>query len=219
VTDPRIATVQARRSELPAVAALVAESFQPLAVSSWLIPDDPERARLLPGYFQIFVEHAADNGFVYLAEDRTGAAVWFDHTTPLPDIADYDARLEAATGSHLGRFRILDKEFEARHPDGPHHYLAFLAVRRHGQNRGVGSALLSRHHAILDESGTAGYLEASSLDSRRLYLRNGYRDHESTIDLPGGQAQMWPMWRPAQVGEPDVRSPDRSSGSNRTLAR
>jgi ribosomal protein S18 acetylase RimI-like enzyme len=207
MTGTAIPIVQARRSDLPAVAALVAESFHPLAVSGWLVPDGPERARLFPRYFQIFVEHAADNGFVYITEDRTGAAVWFDHTAPLPDIADYDACLHAATGSHLARFRVLDKEFEARHPDGPHHYLAFLAVLRHGQNRGVGSALLDHHHAILDESGTAGYLEASSPDSRRLYAKKGYTDHGPTIDLPGGQAQMWPMWRPAQVDEPDVRFP------------
>jgi predicted N-acetyltransferase YhbS len=76
----------------------------------------------------------------------------------------------------------------------PHHYLAFLAVRPSRQCRGIGSALLDRHHARLDDAGVPAYLEANHPRNRELYLRHGYRDR-AEIQLPDGGPAVWPMWR------------------------
>jgi ribosomal protein S18 acetylase RimI-like enzyme len=81
----------------------------------------------------------------------------------------------------------------ARWVHQPHHYLAFLAVHPDAQNRGIGSALLDRHHARLDRAGLPAYLEANDPRNRDLYLRHGYRVR-SVIDLPDGPP-LRSMWR------------------------
>jgi ribosomal protein S18 acetylase RimI-like enzyme len=80
-------------------------------------------------------------------------------------------------------------------PGAPDHaYLAFLAVERDWQQRGIGSALLDVHHRRLDAAGTPAYLEASGLQSRRLYLRKRYVDHAEPYG-PADLTVLYPMWR------------------------
>jgi GNAT superfamily N-acetyltransferase len=110
---------------------------------------------------------------------------------PPPD--DYERRLKEVAGDAFDRACRLDAALEAGHPVQPHHYLAFLAVRPDQQGRGVGSALLDRHHARLDAAGLPAYLEANALRNRDLYLRHGYRVR-SVIELPDGPL-LWTMWR------------------------
>ena len=75
-----------------------------------------------------------------------------------------------------------------------HHHLAILAVRPDRAGPGTGTALLDAHHAILDGEGTVAYLEASDERTRGIYLRHGYADYGSPIELPGGPF-MYPMVR------------------------
>lgn len=179
------------------VAKLIGEAFHELAVAGWLVPDAGERARILPANFRIYVEHALQHGEVYLAGDGDAVAVWFHQDRdPAPPPADYERRMAQACGSHLSRFQELDAAFEAHHPhDRPHHHLAFLATRPGQRDRGLGAALLRDHHARLDELGVGGYLEASSMRSRHLYLRHGYVDLGEPFTLPDGGPPLWPMWR------------------------
>ncbi|QYN34952.1 hypothetical protein K1T35_42510 [Pseudonocardia sp. DSM 110487] len=46
-----------------------------------------------------------------------------------------------------------------------------------------------------DADGLPAYLEATSLRSRSLYERHGFRDAGDPIQLPDGPS-LWPMWRP-----------------------
>jgi GNAT superfamily N-acetyltransferase len=185
----------------PAVAAIAAEiiadAFQHLAVSAWLVPDADAGAvrAVLELDMAIWTEYALLHGMVDLTGDRSAVAVWFPAGgDPLPEPVDYDARLAAATGRYLARFRALDTAFEANHPHGEkHHHLAFLAVRPGYQGRGIGSALLRHHHARYPT--VPAYLEASSRRSRALYLRHGYVGR-GEFTLPDGPP-MWPCWRPA----------------------
>jgi GNAT superfamily N-acetyltransferase len=179
-----------------AVGAVIATAFHELPVSAWIIPPDEDRRRMLPPYFALFAEHALRYGDVYATADLSGVAVWFPNdSAPLPDIPDYDAKVEAITGHHAERCAALDAEMARHHPHDPHHYLAFLAVLPGSQGRGLGSLLLAEHHGRLDAAGVAGYLEASSAGSRRLYLRHGYQDLGEPLTLPDGPP-MFPMWRP-----------------------
>jgi predicted N-acetyltransferase YhbS len=111
----------------------------------------------------------------------------------VPPPVDYERRLKEITGDAYDRACRLDAELEAEHPLEPHHYLAFLAVRPDLQSRGLGSALLDRHHTRLDAGGVPAYLEANDPRNRDLYLRHGYQVR-SVIELPDGPP-VWTMWR------------------------
>ena len=186
------------------LAEVVAAAFRHLPASNWLVPDPAERRRIFPDYFRILVDLALAGGAVDTTADREAVALWMpagsgDDAGP----PDYDTRLAAVTGPWADRFRAFDEQLAKNHPTGePHHHLAILAVRPDRQGRGLGSALLDAHHRALDEAypPVPAYLEAASLDSRRLYLRHGYRDMDRTLHYPDGvsdRPMMYPMWRPA----------------------
>jgi ribosomal protein S18 acetylase RimI-like enzyme len=190
--------VRADPAQLDLVSGLIAEAFEPLDVSHWLIDEESERRRRLKGNFRIYVEHAFEYGHVDLTEDHSAVAVWFHHDgEEIPPPPDYDERLIFVAGKYLARFRALDEAFDKHHPhDVDHHHLAFIAVRPAHQGQGIGSALMTPHHRRLDSAGTGAYLEASSARARDLYLRHGYEHLGDPFYLPDGPP-MWPMFRPA----------------------
>lgn len=180
------------------ITGLVAAAMWDGPVARWLVADPTVRRSESPAYFEIFVEHAVRYGEVYATADAetgdlAGVALWFPFTSLIPPPAEYEQRLKEAAGPAFDRACALDAAIEASHPVEPHHYLAFLAVRPEKQNRGIGSALLDRHHARIDRAGIPAYLEANDPRNRDLYLRHGYQVR-SVIDLPDGPP-LWTMWR------------------------
>jgi GNAT superfamily N-acetyltransferase len=197
VTMPGIR--RATPSDTTAVADLIGDAFQQLGVSVWLVPDPVQRARILPRNFEIFVDYAVTYGTVEIAGDFQGASVWLPlDGEPLPPPEDYDARIAAVCGEWTDRFLHLDQLFEDHHPHGPHHHLAFMAVRPDQQRHGVGTALLEHYHQRLDADGTAAFLEASSTGSRDLYQRHGFAALGEPYAVPNG-ALFYPMWREARA--------------------
>jgi GNAT superfamily N-acetyltransferase len=190
-----VTIVRAHTGHAHRIAEVIATAFHPLAVAAWLVADPDERQRALHGHMRILVEHGLRHGYVFTTVEYTAAAVWLPRTGPLPEIPDYDRRLELGCGRHADRFRALDAAFDKHHPAGPHHHLALLAVHPDHQRHGIGSALLDHHHGRLDQDGVPAYLEASSLQSRALYGRHGFTDHGPPIALPGQGPSLWPMWR------------------------
>jgi GNAT superfamily N-acetyltransferase len=183
--------------DITEITRLLAAAMGDGPVARWLTPDPDIRRDYAPAYFEIFAEHAVRYGEVYASVDESGelsgVALWFPLTAPIPGPVDYDRRLKDASGSAFDRARELDAALEAHHPMEPHHYLAFLAVHPRRQNRGIGSALLGRHHARLDAAGIPAYLEANHPRNRDLYLRHGYVVR-TEIRLNDGPP-IWPMWR------------------------
>lgn len=195
---PEIVRADARQLDL--VSGLVAEAFEVLDVTKWLVSEESERRRRLKANFKIYIEHAFEHGHVEVTSDESAAVVWFHHDgAEIPPPPDYDERLIFVSGPYLGRFRLLDNAFDAHHPhDVMHHHLAFLAVRPDRQGQGIGSALMAPHHSRLDQTGTGAYLEASSARARDLYLRHGYVIQGGPFYLPQDGPPMWPMWREPQ---------------------
>jgi GNAT superfamily N-acetyltransferase len=181
---------------------LVAQAMWDGPVARWMQPDPLIREANTARYFEIFVDHALRHGEVYSTADAadgrmSGVALWFPLTSMIPPPVDYERRLKEASDTAFDRAQQLDAVLDENHPLEPHHYLAFLAVRPGEQNRGIGSALLDRHHARLDRAGLPAYLEANDPRNRDLYLRHGYQVR-SVIELPDGPP-LWCMWRAPMV--------------------
>ncbi|WP_018680437.1 GNAT family N-acetyltransferase [Actinokineospora enzanensis] len=193
---------RAATADVPACALLVARAFAPLPQTVWLIDELADRVPVLAADFEILVEHALAHGRVDVigaAGEPHAVAVWFHRDREMPEPADYDARVAAATGRYADRFRALDHAFESHHPAEPHHHLALLAVDPDRQGQGLGAALLAEHHARLDAAGVDAFLEASTVDSVRLYERHGYRALGEPYRLAADGPRMWPLWRTART--------------------
>jgi GNAT superfamily N-acetyltransferase len=180
------------------ITGLVSDAMWDGPVARWLHPDPMARRRNSPRYFEIFVEHALQHGEVYSTADAEdgrmcAVALWFPLTAMIPPPVDYERRIKEVTETAFDRVQQLDAALETDHPLDPHHYLAFLAVRPSAQNRGLGSALLDRHHRRLDQAGLPAYLEANDPRNRDLYLRHGYRVR--SVIQPAGGPPLWGMWR------------------------
>jgi hypothetical protein len=191
--------VRADETDADVLSQVIAEAFFDLPPSEWLVPDPAVRRAIFPGYFRLSVEHALDAGLVHTTPDRDAVALWLPGGpgAPAPP-GGYRARLAALTGPLVAGFEAFDAALDAGHPAAvPHQHLTILAVRPGRQRQRTGTTLLTARHAALDIEGTPAFLEASGLDSRRLYLRHGYADSGPRIDLPGGAA-LYPMWRQPQ---------------------
>jgi GNAT superfamily N-acetyltransferase len=192
-----IVTVRpATTADLDDVATTLDLAFRDDPISSWLIPDPEDRARLHRNFMRLFAESALETGAVDIAGDAYGAAVWFrvDPNEHSDDEAFLE-RLAAACGPYEGRLRELMPTMQAHHPTTePHLYLNFLAVRPDWQNRGIGAALLRHQFRQLDPIGRPAYLESSSPRSVRLYEREGF-ERIGGYALPHGGPEVVPMWR------------------------
>jgi ribosomal protein S18 acetylase RimI-like enzyme len=181
------------------VTEILATSFVTDPISRWIFPvNDEDLVRRNRGFFRPFVDLALAEGQVYTTSDDAGVAVWLnvDVTAPQDEDSDFDQRVLEACGEFGKQFLILGELFGAHHPsDESHAYLMFVGVHPERQNEGVGTALLCDRFLELDGTRTPAYLEASSLENRRLYSRLGF-DTICTLTLPGGP-DLWPMWRPA----------------------
>ena len=187
---------RASLDEVGVLAGVVAEAFDDLEISHWLVPFALERARILPVHFRILVEHAVVHGLVHTVDDLSAVAVWLPVGEPVPGIVDYDQRLATACGVYTPRFQALDAAMHEWHPAGPdHEHLALLAVDPERQNAGLGGALLAHRHRDLDTQGRPAYLEASSHRSAELYRRHGYRPLGMPFAPGDCAATMRPMWR------------------------
>jgi GNAT superfamily N-acetyltransferase len=188
--------VPASASDIDVLSQVIADAFSPLAPCQWLIHDEAARRDILPGYFRMYVEHAMSDGLVHTTPGRHAAALWIPLGSQLPEPPEgYDELLAEVTGPWVERFVAFDAELDDHHLTGiEHHHLAILAVRPGRQGQGTGTALLDAHHAFLDQQGTTAYLEASDERSRALYLRHGYTDCGTPIQLPVGP-RMFPMLR------------------------
>jgi len=187
--------VRAGEADTGVLSQVIAEAFFSLAVCRWLIPDGAARRAAFPGFFQLYAEHAIQDGLVETTPDRAAAALWIPGTGPAAPPGSYTERLAAITGPYLDNFLAFDEALDRHHPAGTfHEYLAILAVRPDRQGQGIGTALLHARHAVLQDQGIPAYLVASDERTRRIYLDHGYADRGGPIEH-ADSVRMYPMWR------------------------
>ncbi|WP_017592274.1 GNAT family N-acetyltransferase [Nocardiopsis potens] len=195
-------------------AAVLAEAMFDDPVLGWLFPDPAGRARAMPYAMGHFAALAADGGQVLVEAAGRAASLWIARGdgggTRSGDAPESGGGSESgggpeggegpgdpgaaeALGPYTERLTALEGLIGARRPAAPHLYLAVIGVLPEARGRGLGGAMLGHR---LSGTDLPAYLEASSVRSRELYLRHGFRPHGDPIRLPDGPA-VFPMLRPA----------------------
>lgn len=185
--------------DIDTVAEIVADSFLHLEAIRFLVADPDRRRQVTRAWYRLHIAHAIEGaGQVVMTEDASAAAVWFDRTGEVSEPQDYAKRLAEIAGEDLPQFQELDAQMEAQHPTEAHWHLLFLAVRPQRWNQGLGSRLMDYTHTRLDAEGVPGYLEATSVQNRRLYRRHGYTDMNPPVITLSDATILYRMWRPPQ---------------------
>jgi GNAT superfamily N-acetyltransferase len=198
--------VPACPADLDSLSRVIADAFFDLPPSQWLVPDPDARREIFPAYFRLYVEDALANGVVHTTSDRAAVALWFRvGQRPAVRPPGYGEWLAAVAGARIDRFLVFDEALDRLCPAGmPHHHLAILAVRPDRQAQGCGTMLLDAYHQLLDHGAQEpAHLEAADLRARKLYLRHGYADRASLIQLPEGPL-MYPMLRERRTSAPEA---------------
>ena len=194
-TTGRPSELRARKAvaeDLTEVSQALAAAFFDDPVFSWCYPDAARRRQIAPKFFEIVTEAIAAHDEIFTTDPVVAAAVW------VPPGVEVDEQMGAALGEVSGEyatrlFAALEL-MEENHPVEPHQYLFLLGTRPEWQSRGIGSDLIRPVLQVCDRDQVPGYLEATSEDNRRLYLRHGF-EVTAEIQLPDGPT-MWRMWRP-----------------------
>jgi GNAT superfamily N-acetyltransferase len=191
--EPRRAT----DAEIPGVARLLAGAFADDPVFAHLLPPAlANRDRRMQRCFAVDTKrsHRLRGTWVY---GTTGAAVWFPPgralESPWEQLSNF-AAYARTFGRRLGIASRLASTMARHHPREPHWYLLYIGTAARAQSTGVGGMLLEAMLAECDDRGQAAYLEATTEQSRKLYLRHGFVDRDR-LQLPDGGPAMYPMWR------------------------
>lgn len=195
--------VRLDEQDIGAAGESLARSFfhDPLAVH--MVPDEPERARLLPSHFTPFVRYGHLFGEVHTTPSVNAVAVWLPSQAVeiTPDRAARCGldKVEAAVGSAAwGRFsRVMDgiEHVHRSSVAGPHWYLALIGVEPSRQGQGLGVAMLRAMFARIDGEGLPCYLETFQPTNVPFYQRNGFEMAAAGRDAGSG-LRYWAFTRP-----------------------
>lgn len=185
---------RATDEDLTDLAETLAAAFFDDPVFTWLYSAAARRREILPRWFEIVIEGILPHEEIMTIGTVLAGAVW------VPPGVEVDERvwtaLEEASGEYAPRLVKCLELLDKHHPRDPHHYLFLLGTRPEWQGRGLGSALMRPVLEMCDRDGIPAYLEATSENNLRLYLRNGF-EVAGEIPLPDGPS-LWPMWREPQ---------------------
>ena len=162
----------------------------------WWVPDPQRRPQILRAFFEVVVDVYQPHDELWVTEpDPIATAIWVPPgCQPSGDEAEQMVGwLVEAAAETADRLLAALELMEDQHPHDLHAYLFFVATLPQWRSRGIGSAVMREVLHRCDRDGTPAYLEATTLESQRLYLRHGF-EVTGEIRLPDGPS-MWPMWR------------------------
>ena len=193
----------ARRSDVAAMAAVLARAFADDPFYRYLAGTAPERGERMRAGWIGLLRHASDRlSTTYTTDDHAGVALWHPpgYTGPgfLESLRLLPSVRKLAGG--YGRLREVSRAVSAleerrrHHAAGPHYYLSALGVEPARQGEGVGTALVGPILARTAADGAPAYLETATARNVLLYERLGFAVVEE-LTLPRTDVHGWLMLR------------------------
>jgi ribosomal protein S18 acetylase RimI-like enzyme len=180
-------------SDQTAAIATIVSAFSADPVARWFYPDLQQCLEQLPSFVKAFAGAAFEHGSADCIDGCSGAALWLPPGVH-PDEKALIALLERTIPErHQAEVFALLGQMDRGHPSEPHWYLPMIGVVPSKQGNGYGSALLRHALNRCDGDRKPAYLEASSLESSRLYRRHGF-ELLGTIQV-GSSPPLFPMLR------------------------
>lgn len=194
MTDSEVRARLATRHDTAAIVELCAATFDDDPLTEWIHPDQGTRIEVLRFMFDASLRDAIESGTVIAASAPggvpLGASIWQHSSTVLTSEITGDDPLSQ-------RMRVLKHATDARRPRSPHFYLPSMAVHPSRRGHGIGGIMLAAGIESAAAQGLPVYLEASSPENRRFYLRHGFDDLGGPIRVADDAPTLQPMWRGA----------------------
>ena len=202
-TRPDVKVVRLALEQIPPTSEVLARAFHDDPVTSWMIPDPDERARLLPALYVAAAGLAERFGEGFVTEPALlGAALWFPPgrtelgTEHFEAVGAGDLARRLPRGA-FGRFASVMAYLDGlrrRDVPRPHWYLSVLGVEPEVQGRGIGGVLLQPILERCDSAGLPAYLETQKQRNVPFYGRHGFRVLVE-VDEPSSGIRFWTMLR------------------------
>ena len=187
----------AEASDVPRLAAILAEAFAGYPLTEWVVRPDARNAQRRHAYFEILLGEGRRNGRIVCDEAGHGAAVWFPPGRWSVGVSDFLRTLPAwlrvtglrALPSRLRGLYVLTRE----RPEGDAWVLEVLGVHPSAQRRGAGSRLVEYGLEQAKRDGVGAFLLTSNREVVPFYARFGFSVAKE-LAVPGGPP-MWSLWR------------------------
>jgi GNAT superfamily N-acetyltransferase len=162
-------------------------------VMRWFWPDPAVYRATFAKFVGAIAEGAFGQGTALWLDDARAVALWLPPGVGGDDDALVQIMLESVDPGLLADLSTFADIVREHHPVVDHWYLPVTGVDPFVQGKGLGSTLLRHALARCDLDGLPAYLEASTVRSRLLYERFGFR--ELGVIQVGTSPSVWPMLR------------------------
>jgi GNAT superfamily N-acetyltransferase len=176
--EPRtvVAPVDPQHLQTAALVAARGMRDNPLHVAA--IGDDPQRRiDLMRRAFETVLRFDGRSVIGAWQDDRlVGVAAYsaVDHCRPTARQRLALAPVVARAGRSAGKVLRWQRAWALHDPGRPHSHLGPVAVDLEYQGRGIGTRLLAAYVAMLDDTGTIGYLKTDKQANVGFYKRSGF---------------------------------------------
>jgi ribosomal protein S18 acetylase RimI-like enzyme len=179
---------RARAEEVPAVARSIARAFFEDPAYMAMFPDASTRIDRTGRFLETILRVVyLPHNEVWITDDARACAAWAPprrwHVGLLQTVR-LAPLVRIFRAQSIGALRMLDG-IQKKHPQTPHHYLAFLGVDPDAQGRGLGGAVLRPVLERCDAERGDAYLESTNPKNHAFYRRQGFVIRD-TVPLPSG---------------------------------
>lgn len=191
------------KPQIPLCGTVLAHAFFDDPISTYCLPDEDARKRILPWVFSRFAEIGYHYGEVFTTRSAVkGGGIWLR-----PGRTDIGITWLARVGllkapfifglRPFNRFMNVMSHFEKIHHEKtkkPHWYLFLLGVDPNNQGQGIGGALIAPTLLKADKSRIPCYLETTKEANVSYYENYGFSVVVSGR-IPDSGPQFWCMYR------------------------